>query len=280
MPVRRIFLLLLFALHSFCEVPFLEKIKQKGFVEIADQKPPAAMLDALYSQFDALIEFLQTNPIWAQKLYIAKEHFVRSPLCKYYSTDFFGLYEESNREGKSQISFYYSTHFHAFISSRYPEFTRLPEIRPFLDTCLEIQKPYGSLLHQVAASFDLETLVCEAPPILFKVVKYFPAYIATKPHYDGTAFSLFLDSTDDASLLLSPYKSSFTIADFSSPPREFSHSILLIPGAHLAEFSIHPTPHIVLRPGKTRYAAIAFAMRPNYTSPKIKHAPLPIFNIE
>jgi hypothetical protein len=34
---------------------------------------------------------------------------------------------------------------------------------------------------------------------------------------------------------------------------------------------------MVTRSGKTRYAAIAFAMRPNYIAPKIEHSPLPNF---
>ncbi len=282
MIARKTFLLLIFALHSFCEAPFIEQFKQKGFVEICDKKHGAATFDSLYTHFDALIEFLQTNPVWVQKLYIAKERFIRSKNRNYYSTDFFGLYDESKREGRSQISFYYSTHFHEFIFSRYPEFTLVPEISRFFEACLEIQKPYGSLFEQVAAKLDLETIFSSdygEPPILFKVVKYFPSYIATKPHYDGTAFSLFLDSTDNQSLLLSSYKFLLTLDDFSSPSRKFqrSHSILLIPGAHLTEFSIYPTPHIALQSAKIRYATIAFAMRPNYTPQHIEYSILPNF---
>ncbi len=280
MAIQKIFSLLLFTFQPLCAIPFAEQFKHAGYVEICDQKQHAKTFNSLYASFDEFIEFLQTSPVWVQKLYIAKERFIRSKDRNYYSTDFFGLYDDSKKEGRGQISFYYSTHFHEFICSRYPEFNHVPEIIRFFEACLEIQKPYGNLFEKVAAELGLKTIfssVYGQPPILFKVVKYFPSYIARTPHYDGTAFSLFLDSTDNESLLLSPYQSSFTVDDFSSPKREFSNSILLIPGVLLTEFSIYPTPHIVVHRGKIRYATIAFAMRPHYVPQKTEHSPLPNF---
>jgi hypothetical protein len=272
---------LFFALQSLCATPLAEQFKRAGYVEICDQNHTAKGFDSLYAHFDRLIEFLQKNPAWAQKLYSAKERFIRSKDRNYYSTDFFGFYDESKREGRNQISFYYSTHYHTFICSHYPEFNQVPEIVRFFETCLEIQKPYGTLFNEAAAELGLETIFSSQyghPPILLKVIKYFPSYIATRPHYDGSTFSLFLDSTDNQSLLLSPYKSSFTVDDFSSPTREFSqNSILLIPGVLLREFSIYPTPHIVTQSGKIRYATIVFSMRPNYIQQKIEVSPLPSF---
>ena len=167
-----------------------------------------------------------------------------------------------------------------FICSHYPEFNQVPEIIRFFEACLEIQKPYGTLFHEAAAELGLETIFSSKyghPPLLLKVVKYLPSYIAARPHYDGTAFSLFLDSTDNQSLLLSPYQSSFTVDDFSSPQRDNRNSILLIPGVLLTEFSIYPTPHIVTQSGKIRYATIAFAMRPSYIPQKIEVSSLPSF---
>ena len=280
MIVRKALFLSIFLLQSLCAIPLAERFEQVGYVEICDQKHRAKAFDSLYAYFDAFVEFLQTNPAWAHKLYGAKERFIRSKERNYYSTDFFGFYDESKRG--SQISFYYSTHFHEFIYSRYPEFNQVPEIMRFFDACLEIQKPYGDLFDEVAAELGLETIFSSTyghPPILLKVIKYLPAYIATRPHYDGTAFSLFLDSTDSQSLFLSPYKSSFTCDDFSSPLRGFprENSILLIPGVLLTEFSIYPTPHVVMQSGKVRYATIAFAMRPNYTPRKIELSSLPSF---
>jgi hypothetical protein len=280
-----LWIFLLFALQSLCALPLAEQFKRAGYLEICDKNHGTATFDSLYAYFDELIEFLQTNPVWAQKLYSAKERFIRSKDRNYYSTDFFGFYDESERAGRSQISFYYSTHFHEFICSHYSEFNQVPEIIRFFEACFDIQKPYGNLFDEAAAGLCLETIFSSKyghPPILFKVIKYLPSYIATKPHYDGTAFSLFLDSTDNQSLLLSPYKSSFTVDDFSSPLREFSrghnqNSILLIPGVLLTEFSIYPTPHIVAQNGKIRYATIAFAMRPNYIPQRNDFFPLPNF---
>lgn len=286
MIVRKTLLLSVFLLfQSLCATPLAEQFKQAGYLEICDKKHAAATFDSLYASFDELIEFLQKNPIWAQKLYIAKERFIRSKDRNYYSTDFFGFYDESKREERSQISFYYSTHFHEFICSHYPEFNQVPEIVHFFEACLEIQKPYGNLFDEAAAELGLEMIFTSKyghPPILLKVIKYLPSYSAIRPHYDGTAFSLFLDSTDNQSLLLSPYKSSFSVDDFSSPLRECSQehnqkSILLIPGVLLTEFSIYPTPHIVAPSGKIRYATIAFAMRPNCMPQKIEFSPLPNF---
>lgn len=285
MIVRKIFLLWIFAYQSLYGMPLAEQFKQTGYLEICDKNHGSATFDSLYACFDELIELLQKNPVWAQKLYIAKERFIRSKDRNFYSTDFFGFYDES---GRGQISFYYSTHFHEFICSRYQEFNQVPEIIRFLEACLEIQKPYGNLFDEAASELGLETIFSSEyghPPILFKVIKYLPSYTASRPHFDGTAFSLFLDSTDNQSLLLSPYKPLFTPEDFSSPLREFSRlydqsSTLLIPGVFLTEFSIFPTPHIATQTGKVRYATIAFAMRPNWISQKAAYSPLPVFNIE
>lgn len=282
---KKNFLGIFFLLQSLYALPLAEQFQQTGYAEICDTNHGTRVFDSLYAYFDELIDFLQTNPVWAQKLYIAKERFIRSKDRSFYSTDFFGFYDESKREGRSQISFYYSAHFHEFICSRYPEFNQVPEIIRFFAACSEIQKPYGNLFDKAAAELGLETIFASPyghPPLLFKVVKYLPTYMATKPHYDGTAFTLFLDSTDNQSLLLSPYKSSFTVDDFSSPQREFSRredhtTILLIPGVLLTEFSLYPTPHIVKQTGQIRYATIAFAMRPNYKDQKNNLAPLPNF---
>lgn len=286
MTVRSTLFLLNFLLFAFASAtPLAEQFEQVGYAEICNKTHGVATFDSLYAQFDELIEFLQKNPLWAQKLYSAKERFIRSKDRNYYSTDFFGFYDESARAGRSQIAFYYSTHFHEFISSRHPEFNHVPEIWGFLDACREIQKPYGDIFTEAAVELGLETIFSSNyghPPILFKVIKYFPSYTATRPHYDGTAFSLLLDSTDNQSLLLSPYKSSFTIDDFHPALRQFAreynqNSTLLIPGVLLAEFSIYPTPHIVIQSGKIRYSTVAFAMRPNYTPQKNDFSPLPNF---
>ncbi len=282
---QKLFFCLLFIFQSLYATSLKEAFQTRGYVEICDKNQGTTAFDTLYGYFDELIDFLQTHKTWAHKLYNAKERFIRSKNQSYYSTDFFGLYDESERAGRRQISFYYSSHFHEFLLSFYPECNQVPEITRFFEACLALQKSYGDLFQEAALELNLETVFASEyghPPILLKLVKYFPSYIATKPHYDGTVFSLFLDSTDNESLLLSPYKLSFTMDDFSSPQREFvrtsdQSSILLIPGTLLTEFSIYPTPHIVLQSGTTRYATIAFAMRPNYSSKKFEYSPLPNF---
>ena len=272
-------------LQSFSAITLAEEFKEKGYVEICDETQGSKIFDSLYSVFDEFIEFLQKNTAWAQKLYSAKERFIRSKERNYYSTDFFGFYDESEREGRKQIAFYYSTHFHDFIVSYYPECNKIPQIISFFEACLKIQKSCEQTFNKAAADLGLEKILClkqNHPPLLIKVVKYFSSYSESRPHYDGTSLSLFLDSTDNEALFLSPYRSSFSVADFFSPKRSFSrnfekNSIVLIPGAFLTEFSIYPSPHIVLSSGKIRYATIAFALRPYYIFDKNDFPSLPIF---
>lgn len=283
MGIQKTFFLwffLFFALPSLCATSLAEQFKQTGYVELGDKKHDATTYESLYARFDEFIEFLQKNQVWAQKLYTAKERFIRSKDRHYYATDFFGFYDESEREGRNQIAFYYSAHFHDFMCSHYPEFNHVSQIIRFFEACREIQKPCGNIFDKAAADLGIETIFSSQysyPPILLKVIKYLPSYHATRPHYDGTAFSLFLDSTDNQSLLLCPYKDSFTVDDFSCPVRKCKNSILLIPGVLLAEFTIYPTPHIVTHSGKTRYATVAFAMRPYYNLQKNELSPLPNF---
>jgi hypothetical protein len=278
-------LIVLLCTQSMCTISLKEQFEHVGYLEMCDKNHGIATYDSLYAHFDELITFLQANPAWAQKLYIAKERFIRSESRNYYSTDFFGFYDESEREGRSQIAFYYSTHFQDFIFSHYKEFKQVSQITTFFDVCAAIQQSTRNVFNEAAAQLNLEDIFFSAyghPPVLLKVIKYLPSYSVCRPHYDGTAFSLFLDSTDNQSLLLSPYRSAFTVNDFSSPVRKFcrSHnqnSILLIPGTFLTEFSVYPTPHIVEHNGKIRYATIAFAMRPHYIFQKNNFSLLPNF---
>jgi hypothetical protein len=279
-----LYIFFLFIFQTLGATTLLEEFQQVGYKEFCDKNHGTETYDTLYAYFDELIEFLQANPVWAQKLYIAKEHFIRSKDKNYYATDFFGFYDESKKVGRSQISFYYSIHFHEFICRRYPEFKQVSQVIRFFEFCREIQKPYENVFNQAATELGIETIFdLGQVPILFKVIKYFPLYVAARPHYDGTAFSLFLDSTDNESLLLSAYKPTFLVNDFSPAVRIFSreryqNSVLLIPGTLLTEFSIYPTPHIVVQSGKLRYATIAFAMRPYHVAQKNEFSALPSFN--
>jgi len=273
--------LLLFIFQSLSAVPLLEQLKQEGYLEIREIIHENSAFDSLYDYFDECVAYLQKHPKWFQKLYIAKERFIRTQDRNNYSSDFFGLYDESEREERRQISFYYSIHFHEFICTHFPEFSQVSPINNFLEACREIHQPYVNVFIDVATKLDLDTifLPLNQPPVLLKVIKYLPSYVATRPHYDGTAFSLFVHGTDDRSLLFSPYKSSFSQHDFSFPIKGFSDpkSLVIIPGALLTEFFIYPTPHIVAESGTTRYATIAFAMRPNYTPQKFEFPLLPNF---
>lgn len=261
-----------------------DQFKQQGYVEMCGAQG-SEVFDRLYTCFDELIIFLSDNPSWHHKLYSAKERFIRSKEKDFYSTDFFGFYNESEIRGRRQISFYYSLYFHNFIRMHYPDILGVPQIAAFFELCRNIQNPCGEIFYAAARQLGLELIFCGAhnnPPVLLKVIKYLASYSSQLPHYDGTAFSLFLDSTDNQSLLLSAYKPSLCVDDFYAPSRFFARHIdqsshLLIPGSLLTEFSLYPTPHIVVGSGKTRYATIAFAMRPDFVCQKSDLALLPNF---
>ena len=61
------------------------------------------------------------------------------------------------------------------------------------------------------------------------------------------------------------------------PELDYQNSMMLIPGTLVTDFSIYPTPHIVVRSEDTRYATIAFAMRPDHVQQKIEFSSLPSF---
>lgn len=269
----------IFLLQSLCSDSMQEQLKEKGYIEISDNINRTEAFDSLYASFDIFINFIQINPNWAHKLYVAKDRFIRSKERLLYSTDFFGLYDESKIEGRRQISFYYSIHLHQFICSYNKDFKEIPEIINFFNNCLNTQKMYNKIFDDTSEQLGIKNIFNSSfgnIPILFKVVKYLQSYVPSKPHYDGTAISFLLDSTDNKSLLLSPYKQSYTADDFTSPERKFSRtSIILIPGTNLTEFYINPTPHVVIQSNKDRYATIAFAMRPNYTAQKNIFSALP-----
>ena len=276
-------ILLLFSFQFLSAFSIADQLKEVGYIEFCNNHHGVVAFDALYQKFDTFIAFLQNNPTWVHKLYAAKERFIRSKYRNYYSTDIFGFYDESERIGRYQVSFYYSILFHEFICSSYQEFNKVPEIIQFFQACCDIQQPYGSLFDEVAVDVGAANVFNYGNvPILLKIVKYFSVYTPSEPHYDGSVFTLFLDSTDNQSLLLSPYKSSLSVDDFSAPVRKFArldyqNSMMLIPGTLVTEFSIYPTPHIVVGSGNIRYATIAFAMRPDYVAQKIEFSALPNF---
>lgn len=282
---NRLYFCALFVFTSLQPYSWAEQFKEQGYAEVIDTQHNSGAFDLLYKQFDDFIEFMQEHPKWVEKLYIAKERFLRSKQKNYYMTDVFGWYDESQKIGRSQISFYYSVHFHKSMVTQYPEINKIAQIADFLESCYLIQQSYHPIFNQAATDLGIESIFVSdygCPPILFKVIKYLPTYQVFKPHYDGTAFSLFLDSTDRESLLLSCYGSLLKIEDFFVPHRKFQrgddqNSMLIIPGTLLQEFGIYPTPHIVIPSGQIRYAAIAFAMRPHYISQPYEFSVLPSF---
>jgi len=77
------FILFLFT-QPICTISLKEQFSEVGYLEVCDKNHGIATYDSLYASFDEHITFFQANPIWAQKLYIAKERFIRSENRNYY----------------------------------------------------------------------------------------------------------------------------------------------------------------------------------------------------
>lgn len=286
MQLKKIYCISVMICSFFVSVQcsFVKDFNDQGYVELADVYNNDLTFSNLYEYFDDFILFLQANPAWVQKLYSAKEKFIRLKIRNYYATDSFGFYDESEDKQRNQISFYYATDFHLFVCSLYPEINDIPELISFFEACFHIQNPYGKLFNQVAENLDIHDLFLkdQNPPVLFKVVKYLPSYTPIKPHYDGTVLTLLLHSTNPQALLLSTYKNALSVDDFYLPHRKIEasdtiRSMLLIPGTLLFQYGINPTPHVVVSSPQARYAAIAFAMRPYGSSSVDTFTSLPDF---
>ena len=78
--MSKMLFLCFFVFQSLLALPLIEQFEQVGYVEILDQEHESATFDSLYAYFDEFIEFLQKNPHWEQKLYCAKERFIRSKI--------------------------------------------------------------------------------------------------------------------------------------------------------------------------------------------------------
>src|ERR1700687_2713869 len=93
-------IIFLLSFQTLCAIPLAQQFKQAGYVELYDAHHGSTTFDCLYACFDEFIKFLHTNPVWEQKLYTAKERFIRSKDRNYYATDFFGFYDESEKKEK------------------------------------------------------------------------------------------------------------------------------------------------------------------------------------
>ena len=129
----RIFLYL--HLNLCVQYLLLREFKQVGYLEICDTKHSTETFDTLYAYFDELIEFLQANPVWAQKLYSAKERFIRSKDRDYYSTIFlaFTMNRNEKEEGRSHFTIRYISMI--LFASHYPEFNQVSQIIRFFEAC-------------------------------------------------------------------------------------------------------------------------------------------------
>jgi len=251
--------------------PLLKDFEEKGYSEIVNEKQGSVFYDQLYRSFDRMIGRVTKDSSLRKKLAMAKNRFWKTELGQFYATPFVGYGDDSKLSYRKLYYFYYSTDFHDFLKVQYPEILENLDIREFLTLCREITVSSMSIFERTREELSVGALL-DSPfnrlPLLLKIVKYLPGS-STVPHFDASAFSLFLDSTDHQSLLLAPYKETIEVFDFFVPPRQyprlaFSSSSLLIPGKFLQgqEPYINPTPHAALRNDSIRYSVIAFCVVP------------------
>lgn len=279
------FLCLILSIFSLEASQLLPGLQQRGYVEICNETHGAESFDNLYLAFDAFIKFVDTHSEARKKLAAAKSQFWDTDIGKFYGTPFVGYADESKLTHRKLYYFYYSSDFHNFLLTRYSKIMQgSPEILQFLDLCRAITNSsiemFGNAIEELAID-PLFSSTENRLPVLLKVVKYLPAS-CTVAHFDASALTLMLDSTDLDSLVFSPYMETIASSDFFAPSRQYSRSVqssscLLISGKFLTakDIPINPTPHAALRKDTIRHAAIAFALIPYYQSGRLDLPLLP-----
>jgi hypothetical protein len=252
----------------------------------------------VYSQFDHFIDFIESDPEWAQTLYKIDCAYAKSHENSLYGLPPIG-YVDDTKSGKSKKKyFHFSDEYFDYIEKNCPELiSESEELGQLFQSLKDISKIskmlFEEAIQSIGQSVDLSKAMYTDDGkllTLIKVVRYDPSELAaSNAHFDFSGLSFLFDnseSDDCESLLISPYKNPIAVEDFHVPFRQYKKddsksSLLLIPGLALqhCDVPIHPTPHAVKQQNKTRYAIIVFAMAPNiklsYDEIKLRQIKLP-----
>ncbi len=278
--------------------PILDDFKSQGYHEMLNEQCGQEYFAKVYSQLDALIDFIDKNPQWARFLYDIDLEYVNSPENRLYGSPPVG-YIDNTKSGKSKKNYFHFTERYLnFITNKHPEILSDSEefkhlLKSLKEICKISEKKFAEAIESIAHKIDLsKTLYTENGELLtlVKVVRYEPSDLAAShPHFDFSGLSFLFDNSENnecESLLIAPYKENLKSEDFSTPSRQHkkngsTSSLLLIPGLALQQLDvpINPTPHGVQKQTKQRYAIIVFAMAPNtklsYDEIRIQQIKLP-----
>ncbi len=252
----------------------------------------------IYSQFDALIDFIDNHSEWTQKFYDIDQEFSKSHENSLYGSPPIG-YIDDKKSGKSKKNYFHFTEeYLKFIDNADSELISSSEVlNQFLKSLKEIssisKKKFEEVIQSMSQDVDFSKAMHTEDGkllILIKVVRYEPSEMAASNlHFDFSGLSFLFDNNEDdgcESLLIAPYKENLTIKDCTIPNRRYKKtksksSLLLIPGLALKHIGlpISPTPHAVKKQDKQRYAIIVFAMVPSvkltYEEIKLRQIKLP-----
>jgi hypothetical protein len=258
-----------------CDNLIFNALETSGYFEINNQKAERQLFDKVYLQFEQFEQFLTQNTDWKDKLTEIDKEYEKFSDNEIYGYPFLGSKKQNQYTNKFAITKEYIR----FLYNQYPSFIeQCSEFSNLLNSLQTIEKFSQEIFEDTIQRIDpTDRLYLHLPDgdlaIIVLLIKYEPSEeIASRPHFDRSAFTLMLDNSEEyemESLLIAPYNSDYYATDFSRPARQYtktndSSSCLFVPGftPKYVGFPIEPTPHAVNQIKQTRYAAIAFVMIP------------------
>lgn len=261
----------------------LTDFEQRGYHELLNDRYGTGTFGKLYDEFDALNDFIQSNPDFAEKIFEVDRIFGATDDNKMIGSPPIG-YVSDVKSGKSKKNyFHYSKAYFDYMKKDQSDLLHVSqELNALLLSLEELsvycEEKFENVIKEISSDIDISSLM-HTPEgnllLLLKIVKYEASdTMASNAHYDFSGLTFLLDNTDEGkeTLLISPYKDELVSSDLVTPIRKYARnendsSNLLIPGLAL-KFSncpINPTPHAVGIQDSPRYAIIVFAMVPNMT---------------
>jgi hypothetical protein len=277
--MKRLFLILLLTVGAYAD-QIVDSFEKQGYYELLNENMGSSSFDLLYEEYDYYIEQENKNPTWSGVMASLNKEYSKILAPQIHSSPLIGYRSEHCTPGL--VSFYYSEDYHKFLL-KHPRYKEIgsEKLEAFLN---HLHLIWENLHHQMEQIInDLENsypikkvLYNKDNKLLFqvKVLRYIPSKpVPIRGHFDFTGLTFLVDNNEGnkESLLLSPFRDSFSVSDFLPPnryiPRQAtSSSILLIPGAFLkyCKLPINPTAHLILKSPHVRYSIVAFALLPKH----------------
>jgi hypothetical protein len=253
-------------------------IRSTGYYEFSNRHLSKEFYADIYASFESFLQEIDENPLLYDLLKKAETDFVMREEFNYLGKSPVGLIGSDKSGKKDKIYYHFSKELLEFFKSSFPEilenricfdlFSKLSEVSAISNRYF---KEYIEQLKDVFPTLPAVMLKNGDLPIIIKVIRYEVnlKYVGS-PHYDYSGLTLMLDNSDVGveSLVLTPYSENLNWDEFHRPLRTASgglSSTLLIPGLglYLSGIDLMPSPHVVLKRKKIRYALLAFGMVPD-----------------